>query len=275
MSDPLPPPSFLGDGMPELVGRLAAASSGLSFIDEVLDGLARRQGERVTVVVRLPSGSLQRFRSGRRHRAAEALSAVVPASPGLWLGDRMWSGPEAEAVVSLVGLAVELDRCRHEAAHDPLTGLANRRAFDVALSELSTRAQRYGWRFALVLVDLDGFKQFNDRWGHASGDRALSALGTELARLVRAGDVAARLGGDEFALVLAGADATGLEPVLGRLRRHLASRLGGTTLGFSAGAAFAPAEGVDPDALFALADERLYRAKPASAPGGSWRADPS
>jgi diguanylate cyclase (GGDEF)-like protein len=268
MTDPLPPPSLLGDGMPELVSALAAASSGLSFIYEVLDGIAGKAGERVSVVVPTPSGGLQRFASGRRGRRAEAIARVVPASPGLFIGERRCRGPEAEAIVGLVGLAVELDRCRHEAAHDPLTGLENRRAFDVALDELSARAARYGWQFALVLLDLDGFKQLNDRRGHVFGDRVLAAMGAELAQMVRAGDVAARVGGDEFALLLAGSDASGLAPVLARLGQRLASRLG-PDVAFSAGAAFAPNEGVDPETLFSLADQRLYRAKPG---GARWRA---
>src|SRR4051794_34279774 len=86
------------------------------------------------------------------------------------------------------------------ADRDELTGLANRRAFDRILAELGSEA-------AVILIDLDNFKQVNDRLGHRAGDRLLRDVASELRTRVRESDVVARLGGDEFAVVLRGADA--------------------------------------------------------------------
>src|SRR5918995_1587010 len=91
---------------------------------------------------------------------------------------------------------VEAERVQHHMARvDPLTGLANRRAFDEALD------RAFGAPFTVLLVDVDFFKQINDRFGHTAGDRVLRELAAHLSAEVRAGDCLARIGGDEFALV--------------------------------------------------------------------------
>ena len=90
-----------------------------------------------------------------------------------------------------------------ELAHfDALTGLPNRRAFDVALADQWTLTSRDGIDSYVVVADLDGFKQLNDRHGHATGDEALRQVGQALRRTVRATDFVARLGGDEFGILL-------------------------------------------------------------------------
>src|SRR4051794_15917144 len=97
---------------------------------------------------------------------------------------------------------VAAERHQHHMARvDPLTGLANRRAFDEALA----RALERETVFTLVLVDVDAFKQINDRFGHTTGDRVLRELAAHLSAEVRGGDCLARIGGDEFALVACGA----------------------------------------------------------------------
>lgn len=88
------------------------------------------------------------------------------------------------------------------ASHDRLTGLPNRRLFDDRLSQAVLTAQRDRRAGALLLIDLDGFKEINDSLGHRSGDQVLERVAQRLAGLARANDTAARLGGDEFALVL-------------------------------------------------------------------------
>lgn len=93
-------------------------------------------------------------------------------------------------------------RLRHLADHDPLTGLLNRRGFTRELRRHVSRLKRYGAKGALVMLDVDNFKAYNDTNGHAAGDELLCAIGTAIAGRLRAGDVVARLGGDEFAALL-------------------------------------------------------------------------
>ena len=92
------------------------------------------------------------------------------------------------------------------ANQDPLTGLANRRAFDSALSAALADASG-GTRFTLLLADIDAFKQINDRFGHTTGDRVLREVAAHTSDEVRRGDCLARIGGDELALVAPGAGA--------------------------------------------------------------------
>ena len=95
------------------------------------------------------------------------------------------------------------DRLRHEASHDALTGLPNRAEFESQLQRTALRAQRRSDRlFALLMVDLDGFKSVNDNHGHPVGDRLLAGVADRLRRCVRPGDQVARLGGDEFGVLL-------------------------------------------------------------------------
>ena len=93
-------------------------------------------------------------------------------------------------------------RLRHLADHDPLTGLLNRRGFGRELRRHVSRLARYGSRGALLMLDLDDFKGYNDTHGHVSGDELLRAVGTGLISRLRAGDMVGRIGGDEFAVLL-------------------------------------------------------------------------
>jgi diguanylate cyclase (GGDEF)-like protein/PAS domain S-box-containing protein len=94
------------------------------------------------------------------------------------------------------------ERLRHLADHDPLTDLLNRRAFDAAVARHVAHGARYGADGALLLCDVDHFKQINDNLGHGAGDRALVSLAAALRARLRTSDVLARLGGDEFAILL-------------------------------------------------------------------------
>lgn len=154
---------------------------------------------------------------------------------------------------------------------DKLTGLANRRRFDEILEHELRRAQRAGASLALILIDVDFFKKFNDRYGHPAGDACLQAVAGVLAGQVnRNRDLPARYGGEEFAVVLPDTDAAGAMAVAERLRHeiealrlpHHESPFGVVTasLGVSA---IAPGAGDSPDplGLVARADRHLYQAK--------------
>lgn len=91
---------------------------------------------------------------------------------------------------------------RHQATHDPLTGLPNRTLFGDRLNGAIQRANRHQSHFAMAYIDIDGFKVINDNYGHAAGDALLQEIGTRLSTQLRANDTVARLGGDEFAVIL-------------------------------------------------------------------------
>lgn len=158
-------------------------------------------------------------------------------------------------------------RMRLEADSDPLTGLANRRALERTLETAVERARRDSREVAVLLLDLDGFKLLNDRWGHLAGDRALRAVARRLQRCVRERDLVARNGGDEFVLVLP--DLQPGAPVASECRARVEGALsapvrfegGSTTLGAAIGVATFPHHGADGLSLLAHADRQMYAGK--------------
>lgn len=159
-------------------------------------------------------------------------------------------------------LVLELDRISRE---DPLTGLANRRAWDEALARECARSGRHGDEFAVMLCDLDQLKDINDRLGHPVGDAVLRALGRLLAERVRRGDLVARIGGDEFAILTLGCGLLPATELAEELRRAVeeqatpAAGLGGVTI--SVGVAEWEGEDDLPETIMLRADRRLYTAK--------------
>jgi diguanylate cyclase (GGDEF)-like protein len=176
--------------------------------------------------------------------------------------DRHGLGPAREAVdwcllLYFERVTAELgDRARR----DPLTGVLNHRAFHGVVAAEVARARRYRGRLALLLFDLDRFKETNDREGHAEGDRLLRAFAAALSDTVRENDEVGRLGGDEFGVVLLQAEPWAAEAFLERLRARLP---GGVRA--SSGAAYLAESRGPPEELFALADKRLYADKGARA----------
>lgn len=183
---------------------------------------------------------------------------------------RPFSGEQAEsleilgrAVVTTLELHRSLARMRNLAMTDPLTGLANRRALEQHLVRVIAAGERDRRPFALLLLDLDGFKAVNDREGHAAGDRLLQAAAGVLAATLRGTDTIARIGGDEFAVVL---DTRAVEETAAaaeRLRVALAGHAVHATANVtvSIGAAIFKRPPVDPAAALAAADAELYAAK--------------
>lgn len=143
---------------------------------------------------------------------------------------------------------------KEQALTDPLTGLLNRRALEMALEREAARVERGEKPFCLVLMDLDDFKQLNDTQGHQEGDRVLKEVAQYLVAHVRQGDLVGRWGGEEFAVILPRTEGKEAVQVADRLREGL------KTLGITASFGVA-VYGGDPRDLFQRADRALYQAK--------------
>ena len=162
---------------------------------------------------------------------------------------------------ALIDQARLFDQVRSLAISDPLTGLANyRRLIAVIESELD-RSRRTNRPFSIVLLDMDGLKTINDRYGHLVGSRALVRLGKILRNHSRAIDTPARYGGDEFALVLPEAPKEIAARVSARIRERLACETEEPMLSVSAGTAAYPEDGDTAEKLLGAADRTLYRMK--------------
>ncbi|WP_243546257.1 GGDEF domain-containing protein [Pseudodesulfovibrio tunisiensis] len=116
-----------------------------------------------------------------------------------------------------------LERLAYQTEHDPLTGLANRRAFDRTLEIEIERTKRTNAPLSLAILDLDDFKHINDTYGHPKGDEVLKQFAECLDSTTRAYDLAARIGGEEFTLLLAGAGTVKAKQMLNRVRNQLGS----------------------------------------------------
>jgi len=177
---------------------------------------------------------------------------------------------------SILNLLRETEHQRAEierlATHDPLTGLAQLRVLRERMDSTITRARGFGRNVAVLFIDLDGFKQVNDRFGHAAGDHLLRAVANTLNSLVRDSDTIGRLGGDEFLLVLddvSGPDVAEVAArrILQELRRPVVYKDSLLQIGASIGIAMSPQHGTTPDDLQQAADAAMYSIKKAGRNG--------
>jgi diguanylate cyclase (GGDEF)-like protein/PAS domain S-box-containing protein len=176
-------------------------------------------------------------------------------------------GALAEANEKLADANLALQALAHR---DGLTGLANRRCFDIQLAEEFRRARRHETPLALALLDVDDFKNFNDRYGHVAGDDCLCRISRAIEGVLRRpGDLAARYGGEEIAVVLPSTDETGAVAIAGQMRdavvalriEHLGSLHGIATVSVGISALMSPDDCDQPGDLLAAADRALYQAK--------------
>jgi diguanylate cyclase (GGDEF)-like protein len=158
-----------------------------------------------------------------------------------------------------------IERLRQDALTDPLTGLANRRAFGDLLDREFARYERHGDPLALLAIDIDHFKELNDRAGHPAGDAALTALAAVLTAHLRRGDIVARTGGEEFAALLTDCSNDTAERRARALRAAVAAEAARwpNPITVSIGVAVLPDHGSTPAQLVGAADAALYAAKAA------------
>lgn len=173
----------------------------------------------------------------------------------------------AEQAASAISNARVHEKVRKQAKSDTLTGLPNRRALDEHLEEEIQSAHRTGHSFTTAMMDLDGFKEINDRYGHIIGDQVLRVFSNYLVQGLRTSDFIARYGGDEFTLVLSKSDLQAsflvTEKLLKKIKKFAFKLPNGNTitLGMSGGIALYPVHGHTASQLLRAADEALYRAK--------------
>jgi diguanylate cyclase (GGDEF)-like protein len=165
-------------------------------------------------------------------------------------------------------IVLRLQRHRRLSNSDRLTGLFNRAYFEDFLAAEVRRSRRYSRSFAVAMVDIDRFKNFNDTYGHAAGDLALKAVATTIQRALRRSDLVARYGGEEMVLVMPETTLAAARKRLEVVREAVAAemipipkRAEQVRITVSAGVACWPADGEDPDDLLHIADARLFHAK--------------
>lgn len=256
-------------------------------------GFASVRGELLSRFLSSGSGDLLDIEPGLPHRTPVArvfqtplggeiyLFHAYPSGRGIVLIGELANVAESDIVERMGSLAIEMSRLVRDlrntnrelalanetnqalARTDPLTSLANRRFFMEHLEDGIARARIGGAPLSLIMMDLDHFKQINDRFGHAGGDLVLIALAGLLQSQVRGVDLPARLGGEEFAVVMSNADLRVAGDVAERLRTRLAD-LRPLDTSYRVSASFGVAQRrpeEDADALLGRTDDLLYRAK--------------
>jgi diguanylate cyclase len=195
--------------------------------------------------------------------------------PNVLVESEVWNIPKYLVAVGMILTLLEhqIERSNYLAYHDELTGLPNRRLLEDRLDQAIVHAHRVGNKVAVLLLDLDHFKEVNDTYGHRVGDMTLQAVVAQLSARLRASDTLARSGGDEFTVVSEVADGVGAAALLAALDSALATPISVQELrvhtGLSIGLALYPDDGIDPDQLHAAADKAMYVAKRAARDPGA------
>lgn len=244
----------LGCTAEELRGRNLAEIIGVDELQRLRQQFRQTIGGRVAprfvVPIRRRNGAIGYF---------ETRISLIRDASGRYCGLR--------GILHDIGDQVAFQEQLYDLAHrDPLTGLGNRMAFTEQLHYCCDEAHGTGRSLALLYLDLDRFKEVNDRYGHATGDALLVAIAERMRTAVRQPDLLYRLGGDEFTLLVPDADADKAVLIAQRLHAALAQpySLSGQRIDFvlpSIGIALYPRHASSPDALINAADEAMYQAK--------------
>jgi diguanylate cyclase (GGDEF)-like protein len=174
----------------------------------------------------------------------------------------------AERVAPAIENARRFREARQLADLDSLTGLHNRRYFYETLAREVDRAQRYQRRLSLVIVDVDGFKEINDRIGHLAGDAVLAEIADRIRQVVRSADIPCRVGGDEFAVIVPEVEVGQARQLVGRIQRAVSAQPIARAGRVRVSAGVADIQPNDsPTSLFERGDESLYAAKHAGKNG--------
>ena len=208
---------FFGDGNEELAVRETTRRV-RDILDEVLKVTATARDAAGQHGATLRAIGTEIAYPSAVNRIADLVGRAVGAIQSIErhneaLGDRLRT-----TVREIDFLRQDLERVRHEAMTDGLTGAANRKAFESALADALKHCAETGDHLALLMLDIDHFKTFNDSWGHSMGDQVLRLVADTVTEKIRGQDMVARLGGDEFAVLLLQTDSTGGATVAQNLR---------------------------------------------------------
>jgi diguanylate cyclase (GGDEF)-like protein/PAS domain S-box-containing protein len=229
------------------------------------DGVGLCEG-RCPLVVAIGDGNVHEAEVWFRHRDGSRRPVRVRTSPLRDENGRVIGAVETFDDASLLVTARrEAAESQRDALADELTGLPNRRFFNMMLAARIEDQDRYGTPFALLIADIDHFKRVNDAYGHQAGDAVLRTVGSTLKGAVRLGDFVARWGGEEFGVIAQHASLTEAARLAERLRVLVSSATapvadGTTSVTISLGGA-AAAAGEPAEALLGRADAALYAAK--------------
>ncbi|MEA1835243.1 diguanylate cyclase [Methylobacterium durans] len=222
-----------------------------------------------SVLLKIGQGRIERMVRQQRYRRKDGSWVWVEVSFSLTRDDITGQPNGYVAAIRDISQRKHTERQMARMARlDPLTGLPNRLLFREQIEREVARAKRMGSGFALLCLDLDRFKAVNDTLGHQAGDTLLKVVAQRVRSVLRRQDVVARLGGDEFVIIQTGTSrAEDAARLAERVIETMASPidLGGrpVAVGISIGIALAPDDGLQPDLLYARADQALYRAKAA------------
>lgn len=222
---------------------------------------------RVLGVINLESNKLDGFKAEARviltSLADQLAGAIYWAQLNQTLAEKTKELETQRAELAHANRKLKLANAKLEksALSDPLTSLANRRAWDNHVKREFTRAQRSQRNLSIAVIDADNFKAFNDRFGHAAGDRTLKRISAVLAKYTRrSGELAARLGGEEFGLLLPEIESEEAKRVCERLLAEVAELKGCTTISIGLKSAVPTAHGTV-EKFVESADRALYSAK--------------
>ena len=193
---------------------------------------------------------------------------MAAVRPQVFIESEVWHLPAYVVAIGMMLLLLEdqIEHNKHLALHDALTGLPNRRLFEDRMASALERSRRTGTEMALLVIDLNDFKQINDTMGHHIGDVVLQRVASAFAERVRRSDTVSRTGGDEFSVILE--EPTNREEAV-YVGRSLQQLLNDpleiedrkVKLGISVGIAIFPEDGSDAQALCVAADLQMYGAK--------------
>ncbi|EPE99431.1 bifunctional diguanylate cyclase/phosphodiesterase [Rhizobium grahamii] len=228
-------------------------------------------GDTHTLICRVPveDGSMRYVRStGKVHQTPSGKLKIIGVAFDITEDALMTAQLKAakdEAIAKNIELEIAKNRIEHNALHDPLTALANRRKLDIALETLTMDGRKERQKFAILHIDLDRFKEINDTLGHAAGDAMLIHASRVLSSNLRRDDLVARIGGDEFVILALNANDADMSALAGRIIEQMRQPIDfegfACRCGVSIGIALANGVHVDARKVLINADIALYRAK--------------